>query len=42
MSVKDYGWGAVLDDKYAQKIGADYYGKDARESVRIAQEFFSS
>ncbi|MDD4570414.1 MAG: dihydropteroate synthase [Tepidanaerobacteraceae bacterium] len=34
--------GAVLDDKYAQKIGADYYGKDARESVRIAQEFFSS
>nr|WP_281178964.1 cobalamin-dependent protein [endosymbiont 'TC1' of Trimyema compressum] len=28
--------GAVLIEGYAQMIGADFYGKDARESVSIA------
>ena len=27
---------------YAKMINADYYAKDAMESVRIAQEFFDS
>lgn len=34
--------GAVLNAEFAKKIGADYYGKDAQEAVRIAQEFFNS
>ena len=34
--------GAVLNQEYADMIGADYYAKDAQESVRIAQEFFGS
>ncbi|MGE5626960.1 MAG: homocysteine S-methyltransferase family protein [Solirubrobacterales bacterium] len=29
--------GAVLNEAYAKSIGADFYGKDARESVNIAQ-----
>ena len=33
--------GAVLTPEYAQKIGADYYAKDANASVRIAKEIFS-
>lgn len=32
--------GAVLTKDYAKMINADYYAKDAMESVRIAQEFF--
>lgn len=32
--------GAVLTRDYAKMINADYYAKDAMESVRIAQEFF--
>lgn len=32
--------GAVLSREYADMIGADYYGKDAMEAVRYAQEFF--
>ncbi|MCR5208151.1 MAG: homocysteine S-methyltransferase family protein [Eubacterium sp.] len=32
--------GAVLTRNYAKMINADYYAKDAMESVRIAQEFF--
>ena len=32
--------GAVLTKDYAKMIDADYYAKDAMESVRIAQEFF--
>ena len=32
--------GAVLTKSYAKMIGADYYAKDAMESVRIAKEFF--
>ena len=34
--------GAVLTQAYAQKIGADYYAKDANASVRIAKEVFAS
>ena len=32
--------GAVLTEKFAADIGADYYAKDAMESVRIAKEVF--
>lgn len=32
--------GAVLTKDYAKMINADWYAKDAMESVRIAQEFF--
>jgi 5-methyltetrahydrofolate--homocysteine methyltransferase len=33
--------GAVLTRDYAKMINADWYAKDAMESVRIAQEFFA-
>ncbi len=33
--------GAVLTRNYAKMINADWYAKDAMESVRIAQEFFA-
>lgn len=33
--------GAVLNQEYADMIGADFYGKDAMQSVRYAQELFS-
>jgi 5-methyltetrahydrofolate--homocysteine methyltransferase len=32
--------GAVLNEEYANMIGADYYAKDATQSVKIAREFF--
>ncbi len=32
--------GAVLTPDYAEKIGADYYSKDAKQSVDIAKEIF--
>ncbi len=32
--------GAVLTPEYAEMIGADYYGADAMEAVRIAEEFY--
>lgn len=32
--------GAVLTKSYAEMINADYYAKDAMESVRIAKSFF--
>jgi 5-methyltetrahydrofolate--homocysteine methyltransferase len=32
--------GAVLNESYAESIGADFYGRDAKESVKIANEFF--
>ncbi len=32
--------GAVLTEEYAKTIGADFYGKDAMASVRIAEKFF--
>lgn len=34
--------GAVLTRDYASMINADWYAKDAMESVRIAQEFFEN
>ena len=34
--------GAVLTQSYADKIGADFYSKDAMGSVRYAGEFFTS
>ena len=33
--------GAVLNQEYADMIGADFYGKDAMQSVRYAQELFA-
>lgn len=32
--------GAVLTPEYAEMIGADYYGQDAMDAVRIAEEVF--
>lgn len=34
--------GAVLTPEYAEKIGADYYAKDAKRSVDIAKEVFGN
>ena len=36
--IKTIVGGAVLTEEYANKIGADYYGKDAMATVRYAQE----
>ena len=33
--------GAVLNEDYAQMIGADYYGKDAMDAVRLVQKYYS-
>ena len=33
--------GAVLTQEYADMIGADFYGKNAMESVRYAEQVFS-
>ena len=33
--------GAVLNQEYADMIGADFYGKDAMQSVRYAQKLFA-
>ena len=33
--------GAVLNQEYADMIGADYYCKDAMQTVRCAEEFFA-
>jgi 5-methyltetrahydrofolate--homocysteine methyltransferase len=32
--------GAVLNEDYAKMIGADYYGKDARDAVKIVRKFY--
>ena len=34
--------GAVLTPEYAEKIGADYYAKDAKQSADIAKTFFAA
>ena len=34
--------GAVLNQDYADMIGADFYGKDAMQSVRFAQKLFGN
>ena len=33
--------GAVLTQEYADMIGADFYGKDAMQSVYYAEKLFS-
>lgn len=38
---KTFVGGAVLTPEYASQIGADYYCKDAKESVDAARDFFS-
>ncbi len=34
--------GAVLNEEYVEFVGADYYGKDARATVRVADEVFGN
>ena len=34
--------GSVLPPEYAEKIGADWYAKDAKQSADIAKEFFGA
>ena len=34
--------GAVLNQEYADMIGADFYGKDAMQSVHYAQKVFGT
>ena len=34
--------GAVLTKEYADMIGADFYAKDAMETVRFAERFYSN
>jgi 5-methyltetrahydrofolate--homocysteine methyltransferase len=38
-SVRVMVGGAPVDQKFAEKIGADGYGKDAGEAVQLAKEF---
>ena len=33
--------GAVLTEEYAKEIGADFYGKDAMEAAKIANDYFA-
>lgn len=33
--------GAVMTQEYADNIGADFYGKDAMDTVKFAQKFFN-
>lgn len=40
-SIKTIVGGAVLNQEYADMIGADYYGADAMDSVRFAEKFYS-
>ena len=40
-AVKVMVGGAVLNQEYADMIGADFYGKDAMESVRYAEKVFA-
>lgn len=40
-NAKIFVGGAVLTQAYADMINADWYTKDAMESVRVAKEFFS-
>ncbi|MBR6913430.1 MAG: cobalamin-dependent protein, partial [Treponema sp.] len=39
-TVKIIAGGAVLTADYAEKIGADFYGKDAMSTVNIAKQVF--
>lgn len=40
-SIKTMVGGAVLNQEYADMIGADFYGADAMDSVRYAESFYS-
>lgn len=40
LDCKVFVGGAVLNENYAEMIGADFYARDARESVKIAEEIF--
>lgn len=42
LPVKVFVGGAVLTKKYATNIGADYYCRDARAGVTVAEEVFAS
>ncbi len=39
--IKTLVGGAVLNQEYADMIGADFYGADAMDSVRFAEQFYS-
>lgn len=41
LGVKFFVGGAVLNEEYREFVGADYYARDALESVKIAQSFFA-
>ncbi len=41
LECKVFVGGAVLNEEYAKMIKADWYAKDVRKAVKIAQEFFS-
>lgn len=41
-SIKVIVGGAVLNQEYADMIGADFYGADAMDSVRYAERFYDS
>ena len=32
--------GAILNEEYANYVGADYYGRDVMASVKIAEKVF--
>ena len=40
-SIRTMVGGAVLNQEYADMIGADFYGADAMDSVRYAESFYS-
>lgn len=41
-SIKTLVGGAVLNQEYADMIGADFYGADAMDSVRFAESFYQN
>ena len=40
IDAKIFVGGAVLTEEYAKNIGADYYSKDAKSAIEIAQMRF--
>ena len=41
-SIKTMVGGAVLNQEYADMIGADFYGADAMDTVRYAEQFYNT
>ena len=41
-TIKTLVGGAVLNQEYADMIGADFYGADAMDSVRFAEQFYQN